>query len=268
MDRILYFRMTKGRNDIPAYRIQVLRSRMSGFVVYYLQITGVAWEEDLQDIYGEMYKALYRLQCRYVREEKELHTYLVYEDNFEKWLDDMEQNVNWQQLWGLPMYSDYHKYENMRLLLQSLPKGKWPKKAIILGSGVGMKEWMPLIAPHVQSMELYVEFMTKGLEELREELCEEYGMVTDLKLVALGEFHKERLRSKEPVLIIDYSGSKSLSVLGLAANSVWVDMDSVEAKRHLTEDRPTGIVYLSLKTIWRREMSQTLDTISKFAYNT
>ena len=260
--------MAKGRNDIPTYCIQILRAKAGNFVIYYLQLVGSADSADLAEIQGDMSKALSQFQSRYRKEEEQIHSYLVYEEGFEKWLKDREQEQTWQQLWGLPVYSDYHRNDNLKWLLQSISTKDWPKKALIFGSGMGMKEWLPLIAGKVQTMELYLEFVTKGLEELREELCEEYGMVTDLKLVAPGEFHKERIRSREPVLVVDFSGSRPISVLGLARGSIWIDMDAVEAKRHLIEDRPTGMIYLSVKNLWRREMLETLDTISKFAYNT
>ena len=264
----MYFRWVKGRNDIPTYSVQILRAKREGFIVYYLQVVGEPAKAGLKDLHGEMDKALGRLEARYRKEEEELRTYLVYEAGFEKWLEASGAKQYWQQLWQLPVYSDYSNYENLKYLLQTIPKKEWPKKAVVLGCGVGIREWLPFLAEHVHSMELYVEFMTRGLEELQEELCEEYGMVADLKLVEPGGFQRERLRSKEPVLVMDFSGSRNVSVLGLAKGSIWVDMDAMESKRHLIEDRPTGLVYLSLKTIWRREMLQTLDTISKFAYNT
>lgn len=268
MDRILYFRKVKGRNDIPSYRVNIFRSKQGNFVIYYLQLTGEAAEAELMDICGEMQKGLQRLLLRYRKEEENLNSYLVYEEPFEKWLKDMEKEQEWQQLWDRPLYSNFYQTANLRELLQYIPGKAWPKKALILGSGMGMQEWLPYIAGHVQDMELYLEFVTKGVEALQEELCEEYGMVTQVKLVVPGEFYKERLRSAEPVVVIDYSGTRPISVLGLAKGSIWVDMDSAEAKRHLIEDRRTGLTYISLKTIWKREMSETLDTISNFAYNT
>lgn len=266
MDRILYFRKIKGGKNIPTYRIQIFRSVTDAFCLYYLQICGEAMEESFEEISGEMQKALSRLEERYSGKEEGLRTYLVYEEGFKRWLQTKEQS--WQERWGLPLYSDYHRTENLKLLLQQIPKQTLPRKALILGSGMGMQEWLPLIAGQVQDLELYLEFMTKGVELLQEKLCQEYGMLTQVKLVAPGAFGGERLCSREPVLVIDYSGDKPISVLGLQKGSIWIDMDSVEAKRHLIEDRRTGLLYLSLKTIWKREMLETLDTIGKFAYNT
>lgn len=268
MDRILYFRKAKGRNDSPTYRVNLFRNKQGEFCVYYLQLSGEAAAEELEDIFGEMQKALARMELRGQKEEENLHTYLMYEDSFEKWLKAMDKESAWQALWDLPIYSDYHHTENLKILINQLPKKGLPTKALILGSGIGMQEWLPFIAGKVQHIELYLEFMTKAVEELQEDLCDEYGMVAQIQLVAPGEFQKIRLRSNQPVLIIDYSGDKPISVLGLAKGSIWVDMDSVEAKRHLIEDRRTGLQYFSLKTIWKREMLETLDIISKFAYNT
>ena len=264
----MYFRKAKGRNDIPSYRINIFRTVQEPFRVYYLQLSGRADENMQEAIFGEMQKALARLQLRYRKEEEDAHTYLVYEEEFEKWLRTWDKKAEWQSWWQLPMYSDFHCAENLKILLQYVKKTDWPGKAIILGSGMGMQEWIPLIAGKVQHLELYLEFMTKGIEALQEELCEEYGMLTQVKLVAPDEFDKEKLKSSEPVLVIDFSGSKPISVLGLAKGSIWIDMNSVESKRHFIEDRRTGITYLSLKSIWKREMLETLDTISKFAYNT
>lgn len=236
--------------------------------MYYLQLSGEAKPEAYEDILGEMQKALDRLESRYCRKEEKAHSYLVYEEEFGKWLRNLGKEREWQERWKLPVYSDYHQTENLKLLLQHIPGQSRPKKALILGSGIGMQEWLPLIAGQVQELELYVEFMTKGVERLQEELCEEYGMLMQVRLVAPGDFTRVRLHSTEPVLVIDFSGSKAISVLGLKRGSIWVDMDSIEAKRHLIEDRWTGLQYLSLKTIWKREMLETLDTINKFAYNT
>ncbi len=268
MERILFFRKAKGRNDIPTYRVQILRTKTEGFIIYYIQLAGQVQETDFWQVQGEMYKVFCRLQDRYYREEKNIPTYLAWEEDFGGWLRNAGQEQDWAKLWKIPVYSDYYKPDNVKWLLDTIPRREWPRKAIVLGSGMGMKEWLPYVVPYVQSVELYVEFLTKGLEQLREELCEEYGMVTDLMLVAPGEFAKERLCSREPVLVIDFAGAGKRTVLGLAKGSIWVDMDSCEEKRHLMEDRPSGVSYLSLKTIWKREMQETLDTISNFAYNT
>jgi hypothetical protein len=133
---------------------------------------------------------------------------------------------------------------------------------------MGIRDWLSDVASRVNQIEFYVEVATKGMEELQEMLLEEYGMLTEMHLITGGEFSKLRLKSEEPVLVIDFSGQEAISVLGLPSGSIWVDMDAVEAKRHTMEDRRTGVQYLSLKTIWKREMLQTLDIISNFAYNT
>ena len=268
MDRILYFRKIKGRKDIPTYRLNIFREKKEAFVVYYFQVTGEIAADKLADVFGEMQKALARLQLRFQKEEEELHTYLVYEDSFERWLKLLEKETEWRELWNFPLYSNFHCVENLKLLLKHISKETMPKKAIVLGSGMGMQEWLPLLAGCVLDMELHLEFMTKGVEALQDELCEEYGMLVQVKLVAPGEFHKEKLQSKERVLVIDFSGNRSISVLGLPRGSIWIDMDSVESKRHLIEDRRTGLTYFSLKTFWKREMLETLDTINKFVYNT
>ncbi len=273
MDRILYFRAVGKREYANRYRVQVFRKEVYGRDVFYLQVSGHPSVEDVLLVKDEMQKALHRLlslgRCR----EEYPPTYLVYEDGFEKWLESVHYEKEWRRLWSTPMYAEYHNKVNLRQMLD-VTFGKtgrsvaWPKVAFVLGYGPDMQEWLSWIARHLRSLTFFVEFVTKGFEELLADIEEEFGLVAQVKLTAPGELRKQRLRSAEPVLVIDYSGNTVISVAGICRGSIWLDMDSIEAKRHSIEDRRTGITYLSLKNIWRREMSQPLDTIGNFEYNT
>ncbi len=268
MDRIIYFRMVKGRKDMPTYKVNVFRKEDGTFLLYYIQLSGTVSLENMKDVQGEMYKAYDRIQSRFKNREEIIHTYMVYEESFSHWLADMGDEGQWQEFWRLPLYYDYHSVENLQYILKQIPRQNFPHKAYVLGCGVGINEWLPLIADQVMQIEFYLEFVTKSFERLQQQLCEEYGMLTQVKLVDRGEYTKVRLSSEEPVLIVDFSGRVPISTWGLKKGSIWIDMDSVENKRHFIEDRPTGLQYYSLKTIWGREIAQPLDIISKFAYNT
>lgn len=246
----------------------MFRKEVYGADIFYLQVCGYPSMDSVLQVKDEMQKAVDRLLSYTKKQESFAHTCLVYEDSFVKWLESVRYEKEWRRLWRLPMYADYHTGDNLQRMLDTISKEDFPREAWILGYGPDMKEWLPRIAEKVRSLTIYVEFMTKGLENLLEELEEDFGLVAQVQLVPPGELRKQRLRSMQPVLIVDYSGSEVISVVGVSKGSVWLDMDSIEAKRHSMEDRRTGISYISLKNLWKREMSQTLDTVGNFEYNT
>ncbi len=273
MDRILYFRIIGKKEYTNGYRVQVFRKVVGGRDVFYLQVSGQPSVDSVLSVKDEMQKALYRLLALGRQQEAYPPTYLVYEDGFEKWLESVRYDKEWRRLWSAPMYAEYHDKTNLRQMLDSVfgKEGQsvaWPKEAFVLGYGPDMQDWIPWIAGHLRSLTFYAEFVTKGFEELLTDIEEEFGLVPQVKLTTPGELRKQRLRSVEPVLVIDYSQNAVISVAGICRGSIWLDMDSIEAKRHSMEDRRTGILYVSLKNLWKREMSQTLDTVGNFEYNT
>lgn len=56
---------------------------------------------------------------------------------------------------------------------------------------------------------------------------------------------------EEPCLVLDFTGTADIPVTGLRAGSMWWDLGALEEKRHLLEDRPLGVRYVSLRTLWR-----------------
>ncbi|MBR6664153.1 MAG: hypothetical protein IKL22_00360 [Lachnospiraceae bacterium] len=260
--------MTKNRKEMPAHKVQIFRQVSGPFVLYYLQLCGCYEQMEPESVCKEMYKAFEHFQDRYRKKEEGMDTYLLYEPGFEEWLEQKGTVRGWTKEWKYPVYQDFATPENLQWILKQIPKNQYPDKAYVLGTGMGMGEWLPLVAGKVHHIRFYLEFATRGVEELQEMLLEEYGMLTEVLLIGAGEFKKLRLRSEEPVLVIDFSGQESIAVSGLKKGSIWVDMTASDAKRHATEDRFTGVHYYSLRTVCKRDMQQPLDIISKFAYNT
>ena len=250
------------------HKVQIFRQVSDSFVLYYLQLCGCHEQMEPEAVHKEMYKAFQHFQDRYRKKEEGMRTYLLYEEGFEKWLRQKDAFESWPKEWKYPMYQDFATPANLQWILQQIPKQQYPYKAYVLGTGMGMKEWVPFVAGKVHHIRFYLEFATKGMEDMQEMLLEEYGMLTEVLLIGAGEFKKLRLRSEEPVLVIDFSGQETIAVNGLKRGSIWVDMYASETKRHAMEDRYTGVQYYSFKTVCKREMLQTLDIISKFAYNT
>lgn len=264
MDRIIYFRLKKNKKKEDCCRVQAFRTLADDKELFYLQICGTPKETELECLQEEMDKALQRL-ASYQRGRKAYDTcYLMYEESFEKWLRFLHKEAEWRQLWKLPVYTEYQKSDNFDWIFKRIFSESCPKDVLILGIGTAMQEWLPLLAPKVQSMTFYLDVITRGFENFREKLYEEYGLITQVNLVEAGRLQKLKLKSEKPVLVIDLSGSRVLSAGGLKEGSIWLDMECAEGKRHSIEDRRTGTEYLSFKKLILREMQETLDTISKF----
>lgn len=268
MDRILYFRIAGKKAYTSDYRIQVLRNQAYGKDLLYLQICGYPHKSQVLQVQGELQKAVERILTYDRRNEEEVQTWLVYDYSFEKWLEYAEYTNLWRRLWHLPMYDAFYERKNAEYMIGKVKREAFPEEVWILGYGAEIKELVLQIAGKIRNLTFWVEFVTRSLERLTEELEEELGLVCQIRLVAPGAMKKERFFSDKPVLVLDYSGKEKLSVTGLGKGSFWLDMNSAESKRHGMEDRKTGINYISMKKLWQEDMLQTLDTISNIEYNT
>lgn len=268
MDRILFFCVAKGKREFDTYGIQVFREIIGEFAVYFFQLCGRPKAEELIHVQGEMYKAFERMCNPHQKREEPCHTYLVYDGTFEKYMYDMRYFEQWKRFWKYPLYHEYGKQQNVKSLLERAFQQRQYRKVYILGTGWEMREWLPYLAGKVREIEFYLEMLTKGTEEIQEMLLEEYGMVTRVEMIGNMICEKVRLYSEEPVVVLDFAESISPSFRGLEKGSIWLDMTAMEKKRDLLENRQKSVEYMSLKTIWKREMQQPLDIISKFAYNT
>ena len=268
MDRILYFRITGKRQKNNDYRVQVFRKRSCGKDIIYVQLCGYPDKEQVPLVQGEMQKAVERILACGRKQEEVTQNWLVYEYHFEKWLESVEHTVLWRRMWRLPLYDAFYEKENVEYMLAKIPTDHFPKEVWILGYGPDIKEVIFGLSSRIRTLTFWVEFVTRSLEKLTQELEEELGLVSQIKLIPPGGMKKERFSCNQPILVLDYSGRENISAIGLCKGSVWLDMDSVESKRHGIEDRGIGMQYISMIKIWKEEMLQTLDTISNIEYNT
>lgn len=268
MDRILYFRITGKKEYISDYRVQVFRNKVYGKDIIYLQVCGYPHKSQVSLVQSEMQKAVERILACGRKNADPIRTFLVYDHSFEKWLEHVEYTNTWRKMWHLPMYDEFYEMENVECMFAQIPKDAFPGDVWVLGYGPKIKERICKIAGKIRSLTFRVEFVTHSLEKLTQELEEELGLVCQIRLVTPGVAKKEHLCCDKPVLVMDYSGKENVTVSGLCKNSIWLDMDSVESKRHSMEDRKTGINYISMKKLWKEDMLQTLDTISNIEYNT
>ena len=231
------------------------------YEVYYLQIPDTAQYTDLSALQAQMKKGIARLDCCYQREIQGTNTYLVYEGGFAGWLRKNGLEAIWQKLWNLPLYREYKEPHNLKLLLDRIPKSQWPGNLVILGEAPGMEDWLKAMAKYMKKITWYSLSMARGFTEIQENLLEEYGLMLDWK-------RSLQPKSPEPAMVLDYCGKENVFVWDIPSGSIWVDMTSLENRRHAVEDRETGIQYTSLNRFWREEMIKTLDTVNQILYNT
>ncbi len=269
MDRIYYFMVAKeeaGDGEFPVFRKEI-----GSYEVYYLQVPKNAENGKFASLKAYMEKGIRRIRAQYDREAGENtcltcdggageNAYLVWDRDFETWLLTGSRAAHWRKTWDLPLYQEYKEVHNLMFLLQQTPVSRWPAQLIILGEAPGMADWLESLARHMKGITIYGPAQPREFETVRQTLLEEYGLLAQWK-------KSLQPASREPALVLDYSGKEKIYAWDVVPGSIWIDMMSMETRRHALEDRETGVHYLSLKSIWRREMQQTLDTMRKIQYN-
>ena len=281
MDRIYYFMIAK---EEAGYREQhgdhicatipklpIFRKEVGPYEVYYLQMFPDVENSEFAGVQAYMQKGIRRISGLCDREtggdaslsydgEDKRNACLVYDRDFEKWLVFRKKDGLWQKLWNLPLYHEYKEAHNLTFLLQQIPVSTWPGQLIILGEAPGMADWLGMLARHMKCITIYALAEPRGFETVRARMLEEYGLLTDWQ-------KSLQPAAGEPALVLGYSGKDKIYAWDIVPGSIWIDMMSMEERRHALEDRETGVRYVSLKSIWREEMRQTLDTIGKIQYN-
>ena len=259
-----------------------MRKVLAPYEIYYIQLSepdcGERPEEWLADggllmLKQEMQKGVERVAAQEGTEGGQV--WLVPGRCFGSWLDRAGAREYFLKLWDLPLYADYRQERNVRFLLERIPGKERFAECIIAGYDRCIEGELDYLARHFRALRFLFLDPPGSFVEQRELLYEEYGLMAAVEEFVLEDresterhLRRIRLKGEQPCMIIDLTGEKSLPVCGMCHGSLWLDVDAAEGRRHMFEDRPTGIEYISLPKIWEREMAETLDTISKFEYNT
>ena len=257
MDRIYYFMIAK--EEAGGGKFPVFRKEIGPYEVYYLQVPENAENGKFASLKAYMEKGVRRIHAQYHREGCK-DACQVWDRDFETWLLTGNRAAHWLKAWDLPLYREYKEVHNLLFLLQQIPVSRWPVRLLILGEAPGLADWLECLARHMKDITIYGQVLPREFETLRQTLLEEYGL--------LVRWEKSlQPAASEPALVLDYSGREKIYAWDVVPGSIWIDMMSMETRRHALEDRETGVYYLSLKCIWRREIQQTLDTMRKIQYN-
>ena len=255
MERIYYFKLAKEKKKEPP----IFRQEIDSYGVYYLQIDEGSAESEPEQIKDYLEKGIGRLA--YLYGEEDVQAYLVYDGSFENWLKQKGKEDYWKKLWGYPIYKEYKEAHNLALLWKRIHPVRGIEHLLILGEGPGVEEWIGYIGRYMKRVSFFSLDQPKGFEDICQKMQDEYGLLPEWK----RSLHP---KSEQAAMVLDYTGRDKIFIWETPRGSIWVDMSSLESRRHDLEDRDTGILYISLKSIWCQEVIQTLDTISKIQYNT
>lgn len=209
---------------------------------------------------------------------RELHRYFpdyqVWDRSFQGYLQRHGMAAEWLRVWRVPVYDQYGEPEQLQFLFDNVEGWRQFSQILVLGYDPGMAVWLPELARRARGIDFYLDYEPRGMEDIREWIFEEYGLVTQWRILgnqaqeAVGEGTQENgkatgrrtsypglgqyLRSYGmPCLVLDFTDAEDVNVTGLKPGSMWWDMGAKEEKRHLLEDRPLGVQYVSMKTLWR-----------------
>lgn len=135
---------------------------------------------------------------------------------------------------------------------------------VILGYSSEILDCIPGLARRAREIHFYLDYEPRDMEEIQEKVDDEYGFVTQWRILEDQAENSEQHaaapypglgrylhRYEVPCLVIDFTDTAGIPMTGLRPGSMWWDMGAMEEKRHLLEDRPLGVRYVSLKTLWR-----------------
>lgn len=213
-------------------------------------------------------------ESRWTPGMRELHRYFpdyqVWDRSFRGYLQRRQLAGEWLRVWHIPVYDQYGSGQ-LQTLMRNVEGWQKLSQIVILGYHPGILDCMPQLARRVRGIDFYLDYEPRDMEEIRDRIDEEYGLVTQWRILEGGAedagqqveepLERERppypglgqyLRRYEvPCLVMDFTDVAGIPMTGLRPGSMWWDMGAMEEKRHLLEDRPLGVQYVSLKTLWR-----------------
>lgn len=204
---------------------------------------------------------------------RELHRYFpdyqVWDRSFQGYLQRHRLVGEWLRVWRIPVFEQYGSGQ-LQTLMRNVEGWQKLSQIVILGYYSGILDSMPQLARRAREIHFYLDYEPRDMEEAQEQIDEEYGLVTQWRILepqedpgqqdeeaaerrgphypGLGQYLR---RYEVPCLVIDCTDAAGIPMTGLRPGSMWWDMGAMEEKRHLLEDRPLGVRYVSMKTLWR-----------------
>ncbi len=204
-------------------------------------------------------KELYSYLIPYITESAAC--YCFYDDSMEKWMKKQSLNEWWEQHWPVQAFQKFHQ----PILIENLLANNHLNHYIILGYDEYIPEILFRHIRQMKSLRLILPSENPDIEACIDDIYEDYGLATSLQIVNpqqtsdRGIFRTIRIACEVPSVILDFTGEGHILTADIAKDSIWLDFDSNEEKRHRIEDRNTGITYYSTRKHWK----QILNTLLK-----
>lgn len=174
----------------------------------------------------------------------------VYEDSLRFLAEGRgEAAICWSLLWNIPEFRDYKSMRWVRPLLEYVRHSDF----ILLGTADCIPAMLQGLARRMKSLQWYLreEDLSEEVQGWVEDFYEEYGLAVTLReLTGENAFSQLRLKSGEPVCVMDFTDEEKLSAGDLAGGSIWIDFASVDGKSKRMERQAPEVSYMSLKKYW------------------
>lgn len=175
----------------------------------------------------------------------------------------------WQKVCHFPEFEGYIQERWAELLLPYATHSDY----LILGKSRLLQDFLWSRGVRMKTLKwiLPKHLYTEDVKQFEEDFLYEFGLAIDVQILqSEQEYRRISLMSRGPVTVIDFSGAERLHMMGVQAESIWLDMSSSEEKQRRIEGANPSISYISLKKQWKQAKKDSifLDTISKNRYNT
>ncbi|MDE7223989.1 MAG: hypothetical protein K2O34_09435 [Acetatifactor sp.] len=289
MEHVVYLMVKKGsraeRKPVAVEHLQLEQTAVSRVTLLepYLEawqqpshVCGVIWDkikENCTERNAEETETA--VEYRQKPGMRELHRYFpdyqVWDRSFQGYLQRRRLAGEWLRVWRIPLFDQYGSGQ-LQTFMRNVEGWQKLSQIVILGYYSGILDSMPQLARRAREIHFYLDYEPRDMEEAQEQIDGEYGLVTQWRILeqrsqedtgqqdeedterrapqypGLGQYLR---RYEVPCLVIDCTDAAGIPMTGLRPGSMWWDMGAMEEKRHLLEDRPLGVRYVSMKTLWR-----------------
>ena len=282
MDTIIYLKMDKRQRmqELPVFHMNQLREEQlkdnqvarrerdvsdASLIPEGIQLLYVTIPWDIEKRYAYWFRELPGWLTPFFQYSASIET--VCDFSVERWLKEKGMKADWEKIWPYDIYREYHRPEYAKALLV---KGmeQFAHKQVHCYV-LGYENYMPqILMPFIRRIRT-LTFCIAGeqpaqLTDYLEELAWEEGLAATVRqLEDKAGYRRLRLECATPALVLDFTGEEKVAPAGAFQSLVWIDMDSIEVKKHKILIKSRETTYFSMKEEWGR-----LDTVSKNGYNT
>lgn len=132
-----------------------------------------------------------RERCQEGASLRELHRcfpdYQVWDRSFQGYLQRRKMSREWLRVWQVPFFDRYGGAEQLQILMDNVEEWQRYSQILVLGFNPDMAVWLPLLARRARGIDFYLDYEPRGMEELQEWIGEEYGLVSQWRILESRE---------------------------------------------------------------------------------